>query len=298
MVFKSGLVALIGKPNVGKSTLVNALVGQRVSIVSDKPQTTRRRVIGFAQADNFQVGFVDTPGFHEPHTQLGKEMVAQARGALSDVDAVMVVVDASKNPDDADIALGSLVQTGLSSDAPILLCLNKMDLLRAEHVESRVVRYCELFRTDRYMLTTATKGHNVSKLMDLIVEVLPEESPHFPADSYTDQSSRFLAAELIREKVLVATRQEVPHATAVRIDSWDDSESGVLEIRATILVEKPTQRAILIGKQGRFIKQVGTSARADIEALLDRHVFLDLHVAVREDWRMNPRVLRELEYAD
>lgn len=295
MAHKSGLVSLVGKPNVGKSTLLNALVGQKVSIVSNKPQTTRRRVLGIAQTDDYQIAFIDTPGIHEPHTRLGRAMVEQARTALADIDLVLYVADVSKRPDDIDRQIAELVR---DAKAPVLLALNKMDLLKAEFVVEHVKAYQTLFGTENSMLTTATREQNLGKLREMILAALPEGEALYPDDEYTDQSTRFLVAELIREKVLIATRQEIPHATAVHVESWEEDEDGTLHIGAEVAVEKAGQRAILIGKGGQFIKDVGTKARAEIEALLDRHVFLELHVKVREGWRQNPRMLKDLELID
>lgn len=296
MAFRSGIVALIGKPNVGKSTLVNALVGQKVSIVSSKPQTTRRRVLGYLQGETFQLGLIDTPGIHEPHTRLGRAMVDAARSALFDVDLILVVVDGGKAPDEEDKQLAKVVREA-AGKTPVLLCVNKMDHLAAEHVVARTERFQELYGAKDFMLTVATKSTNLDKLLDLILENTPEGEPLFPADEFTDQSSRFLVAEIIREKVLDGTRQEVPFATAVRIDAWNDTE-GKTEISAVLMVEKQGQKAILIGDKGQMIKNLGTLARSEIESLLERSVHLDLHVIVRENWRGNLGLLRELEYSD
>jgi len=305
--FRFGYAALIGKPNVGKSTLLNRIVGQKVSIVSNKPQTTRRKVVGIATTDAYQIAFMDTPGIHEPHTKLGRTMVDQARKALHDVDVIVYVGDASHHPNDADKDIAKLLEGLETHDiedpsklvpVPVLLCLNKMDLLKADAVQRNVEAYEKIFKTDAYMLTTATRGLNVDKLVQLIVERLPYGEPQFDPDEYTDQSSRFIAAEFVREKILLATRQEVPHAVAVLVDDWEEEESGLIRIAASIYVEKTSQRAILIGKQGQFIKQVGTLARTEIEELLGAKVFLELNVKVREDWRMNPRMLQELEYSE
>ena len=288
---------MLGKPNVGKSTLLNALVGQKVSIVSNKPQTTRRRVMGVVQGEGYQVAFIDTPGIHEPHTTLGRAMVESARQALDSVDLILYIADASKKPDDIDRQAAKLISPEGKPLAPIILDLNKMDLLAPEMVTSTVEAYTKLFQPDEYMLTTATKGHNLDKLLNLIVERLPEGEPLFPEDEFTDQPLRFLAAEIIREKVLQHTKQEVPHATAVQVDDWTD-EDAMTRIHATIVVEKQGQKAILIGKHGQFIKQIGTAARLELQQLLERPVFLELYVKVREDWRMNPRMLQELEYTE
>jgi GTP-binding protein Era len=296
--YRAGYVALIGKPNVGKSTLLNAVVGQKVSIVSNKPQTTRRRVIGILNEPSFQIAFIDTPGIHEAHTQLGRSMIEQARMSLSDVDVVVYVADGSKHPGEDDKKIGSLIRAATLT-CPILLCMNKMDLLKAEDVERNVNAYVQLLGIgqDDFMLTTATKGHNLPKLVEMIVERLPEGEPMFPEDEFTDQSSRFMSAELVREKILIATRQEVPYAVAVMVDEWDES-GETLRIGASIFVEKASQRGILIGKQGQFLKNIGTQARLEIEELLGRKVHLELHVKVEADWRQNRRILHELEYAE
>lgn len=296
MATRSGNVALIGKPNVGKSTLLNALVGQKVSIVSNKPQTTRRRVVGIAHGPDWEVAFLDTPGIHDPHTRLGRAMVDQARGALGDVDLVVLVVEGNRHPGEKDEELAKVVRS-TAPEVPRIVVLNKMDLLKAEDVVRNVEAYTALFGTEQYMLTTATQERNLDKLMEMIVAHLPEGDFRFDPDEFTDQSSRFMVAELIRERILKKTRQEVPHSTAVRIDAWEE-EDDRLRISATILVEKTSQRAILIGKGGQFVKEVGSDARQEIEQLLGRHIFLELHVKVEEGWRMSPRVLEELEYAD
>lgn len=308
MAHRFGNVALIGKPNVGKSTLLNRIVGQKVSIVSNKPQTTRKRVVGITTGDDYQIAFIDTPGIHEPHTKLGRSMVEQARKSLHDVDVIVYVADSSHHTNDGDKEIAKLL-TGLEVHdlnnpesmvpIPVILCLNKMDLLKADSVQRNVEAYTSLFKTEDYMLTTALRGNNVDKLVEMIVAKLPEGEAQYDPDDYTDQSSRFIAAEFVREKILIATRQEVPHAVAVLVDSWEEEdEDGLVRISASIFVEKTSQRAILIGKQGQFLKKIGTEARQEIEELLGRKIFLELHVRVREDWRMNPRMLQELEYAE
>lgn len=304
--FKSGAVAMIGKPNVGKSTLLNHFVGQKVSIVSNKPQTTRRRVMGIASGKNYQIAFIDTPGIHEPHTRLGKSMVDQARSALGDVDLVLFVADISKMPNEEDKEIARMLRPKKSKKnedepildpMPILLAFNKMDLLRADQVSDHVAAYCKLLETEDYMMTAATKSQNVDKLLEMILDRLPEGEAKFDEDEFTDQTSRFMAGELVREKILLATRQEIPHATAVHVEEWEESDD-LVRIRATIYVEKTSQRAIIIGKQGEFLKRIGTQARGEIEALTGKRVYLELFVKVSEGWRMNPRILRELEYSE
>jgi GTP-binding protein Era len=289
MSHRFGYVALIGQPNVGKSTLLNAMVGQKVSIVSDKAQTTRRNVVGIMQGEGFQIAFIDTPGVHEPHTVLGKTMLEAARTGLSGVDLTVVVVDISRRPNEADKRIAKMV-----GDAPTILAMNKMDRLRAEMVVPHTEAYCQLFGTEDYMMTTATQGLNLDKLVEMIVERLEEGEPEFDSETYTDQTVRFMAAELIREKVLVATRQEVPHACAVHIREWEEEE-GRVTIYADILVEKDGQKAILIGNKGQFIKTIGTQARLEIAELIGKPVHLDLHIKVRPDWRQSPRTIRELQ---
>ncbi len=296
MAFRAGYVALVGRPNVGKSTLMNRIVGEKVSIVSNKPQTTRKRVVGITTTDDYQIAFMDTPGIHEPHTNLGKSMVDQAKGALTEVDVLVIVVDGAHHPGETDKTMGRFIKDEYSMSAlPKLLCLNKMDLLKAEHVQRNVEAYQKLFDTEEFMLTTAVRGTNVDRLVAMIVEKLPERAPMYDADEFTDQSQRFMAAEFVREKILIATREEVPHATAVVVDEWIEEEA-LTRIHATIHVEKASQRGILIGKQGQFLKKVGTEAREELEKLQGKKIFLELHVKVSEDWRMNPRMLREMDY--
>jgi GTP-binding protein Era len=296
--FHAGTVALVGKPNVGKSTLTNAIVGQKVSIVSDKPQTTRKKVLGIANGDHYQIAFLDTPGYHEPHSRLGRGMLEQARGSLEGSDLILVVGDSSHYPGEMDRQIAQWIRDHRQQfPTPLLLCLNKMDLLKAEDVQRNVEAFEELFASEDYMLTSATRGLNVEKLVAMIVERLPERAPEYGDDEFTDQSSRFLAAELVREKILQATRQEVPHSVAVMVDIWEELDD-LVRISATILVEKASQRGIIIGKQGQFLKKVGTKAREEIEAFLGKKVFLDLHVKVEEDWRMSPRLLHELQYSE
>ncbi|MBI1333953.1 MAG: GTPase Era [Armatimonadetes bacterium] len=294
MAHRFGHVAVVGQPNVGKSTLINFIVGHKVSIVSSKPQTTRKRVMGIVTRPEYQIAFIDTPGIHEPHNRLQRSMVEQARGSLDGIDVILVVVDGAKAPDEIDESIAKLVRTNKS--VPVVLCLNKMDHLKAEHVVRHVEAYGEMFGTDEYMLTTATKGQNVGKLLDIVLSHLPERAPFYPEDEFTDQTARFIAAEYVREKILLKTRQEVPHATAVVVESWDERADGIVHISASIIVDKDSQRAILLGKHGQFIKTVGTEARADLEEMLGHQVFLELHVRVQAGWRQNPRMLHELDY--
>lgn len=293
MAYKAGYVALVGKPNVGKSTLTNRIVGQKVSIVSNKPQTTRRRVLGIATTPEWQIAFIDTPGIHEPHTTLGKTMVDQARAAFTELDVLVYVADAAHYPGEGDKAIARMLED--VKGLPRIVCMNRMDQLKAEDVVRNVEAYTELLGTPDYMMTTATRGDNVDELVQMIVERLPERAPMYGEDEFTDQSTRFLTAELVREKILIATRQEVPHAVAVMVEGWEEEEN-VIHIDAVILVEKASQRGILIGKGGQFIKTVGQKAREEIEPLVGKKVYLTLQVKVAEGWRMNPRIVHELAY--
>ncbi|MBZ0213112.1 MAG: GTPase Era [Nitrospirae bacterium] len=302
MEHRYGMVALVGKPHVGKSTLLNHMVGQKVAITSNKKQTTRRRLLGIVTRPEFQVAFVDTPGIHEPHTRLGKAMVESARGSLADLDLVVYVVNASQKPDEDERRIARTIrESGYGgSSGKLILCMNKMDLLKAEFVVQHVEAYRDLLGVgdEDYMLTTATKGDNVEKLLSMLVARLPEGPPAWDEDALTDQSSRFMAAEFVREKVMQRTKQEVPYATGVLVDDWIEEPGGRVKINATIVVERVGQRAILIGKKGAMLKTIGTEARLDIERLLERPVYLELFVKVREDWRQNPTALREMEYME
>jgi len=301
MSYRAGYVALIGKPNVGKSTLLNSMVGQKLAIVSDKPQTTRRRLLGIATMPEGQIVFIDTPGLHEAHTRLGKLMNESVRESLSGIDLVLVVVDGSKRPDSKDEAVAQLLASGglLGGAMPVVLCMNKMDKLMPDDVIPNVETYCGLFQTESYMMTSLIKERNIDKLAEMIFAHLPEQEPLFDEDWITNEPMRNLAAEFIREEVLKRTRQELPHATATLIEEWDeDPEGDLVRISASIVVEKDSQKPIIIGHRGQMIKEIGTKAREEIEKLIGKRVFLDLFVKVRSEWRQNPRMLRDLEYIE
>lgn len=298
MAYRAGLVALIGKPNVGKSTLLNLAVGQKVSIVSDKAQTTRRRILGIVTREAWQIAFVDTPGVHEAHNRLGKLLNDASRAALGEVNSVLAVVDASKPPSDEDRAVADMVRAAgwQEPSTPPLLCMNKMDLLKAVDVQAHVEAYCTMFGTEKYMLTSLVKRQNVDLLLDMVAAELPECEALFPEDEVTDLPARVLAAEVVREKALRATRQEVPHALATVVDSYEQTPK-MIRITVSIVVEKDGQKAIMIGKGGSMLRRIGTEARQELEELLDSSVYLELFVKVRTDWRQNLRMLHDLEYA-
>jgi GTP-binding protein Era len=275
---------------------MNAIVGQKVAIVSNKPQTTRKNLLGVANLQNAQVVFIDTPGIHKPHSTLGKVMVDSAVQAIPDADAALFVVDVSKPPSDEDKRIARLLRDfGMDR---VVVALNKMDRLRPEFVESHYAEYTELTHPAKAMYTTALTGDNLDKIVAMLVEILPEGPPHYDdPDFYTDQTVRDIVGELIREQVLHNTREEVPHGVAVQIEAWEEpayGEGGITKISASIVVERESQKPILIGKGGAMLKKIGTTARAEIEKVLGAHIYLELFVKVREHWRDNPTSLREL----
>jgi GTP-binding protein Era len=292
---KSGFVAVVGRPNVGKSTLTNRMVGQKVAIVSPKPQTTRNRILGILTRPEAQVIFVDTPGLHRPRHKLGQAMVAAATAAIPDADVVLFVVDVSVPPTAEDSEIAALIEA--RTRAPVILVLNKMDLLRPERVKPHTEAYWRLvpYRRD-WMMTTATTGDNLGKLVDQILLQLPEGPRYYPGDQVTDQTERAIAAELIREQVLRRTRQEVPHSVAVVVEEFRERGGGITYVAAEVIVEKASQKGIVIGRKGEMLRQIGSTARAEIERMVSGRIYLDLHVRVRKGWRRSERELRRLGY--
>ena len=294
---KSGFVAVVGKPNVGKSTLVNAYVGAKIAIVSDKPQTTRRVIRGILTRPDAQVIFVDTPGIHHvgAHSRaplLNSVMVAAATHAVNEVDVVVFLVDGSRMPNEEDARIGRLLDERCR--VPVLLALNKMDLLKPQNVQAVTEAYWTLAKHADWMRLSATRGENLDKLLDQILARLPEGPELYPADQVTDQNLQAIAAELIREQVLARTRQEVPHAVAVAIEQWEDRRANLTHISATIYVERDSQKAILIGAGGAMLKEIGQHARAEIEPWVGHQVYLELWIKVWDKWRERENSLREL----
>jgi GTP-binding protein Era len=297
--YRSGFVAVVGRPNVGKSTMVNALVGEKISIVSDKVQTTRRRALGVLTTGEYQIAFIDTPGIHAPHHRLGRALNETAKTSLVDADVVLVVVNGGQDPTAEDRQIAELMrQSNLIGEKrahPVILCINKMDLLKPHCVEPRWAAFHELFEPDDAIMTCMTKEHNLKELVALLVSKLPEAAPMYDEDTYTDQSMRTLSAEIVREKAIRQLRQEVPHALATYVEEWEEEERRTV-ISCVLLCETEGQKAILIGKRGKMLRTIGTEARLEIEKLIERPVFLELFVKVRTDWRQSERHLRELDY--
>lgn len=290
---KSGFVALIGRPNAGKSTLLNRLVGEKLAIVSDKPQTTRNRIIGVRNYPDAQVVFVDTPGVHRPLHRLNVRMLDTALQTLKEVDVVTAVVDAGDPPGGGDRFLMDVLR---KVDSPRVLALNKVDLLPKEQVLPLIERYNREVGFADIVPISALTGDNVSRLEEVLRSHLPEGEPLYPEDFLTDQPERFFVAEIVREQVLQHTHAELPFASAVVIDRFEEPETpgGLLRLYCTILVERESQKPIVIGKGGSMIKAIGTAARKELERFFDAKVFLDLRVKVRAEWREDERILDTL----
>lgn len=292
---QSGFVAVIGRPNVGKSTLINQFVGEKVAIVSSKPQTTRSRILGILTQEEFQVIFVDTPGIHRPLHRLGQIMVDTATNVIPDADVVLFMADVSVPPQEEDQMIAKILEQ--RTDAPIILVLNKMDLLPPEKVTPHTEAYWDLapFHGD-WMMTVATEGVNLGELLEKILDLLPEGPRYYPGEYITDQTERQIVAELIREQILRHTYHEVPHSVAVVVEEFKEREQDVTYIAASVFVEKESQKGIIIGRRGRMIRQIGSEGRKAIERLIGGKVYLDLWVKVRKGWREDDRQLRRLGF--
>ncbi len=286
---RSGVVAVMGRPNVGKSTLVNRLVGEKVSIVSPVPQTTRNRIRGVCNVEGGQIILLDTPGIHRPHHGMNRRMVDSALASASDVDHIHLGVEAEGHgPGDRFV-----IRTLQPDAPPVILVLNKADAVHKPRILPILEEAAREFPFAEMIPLSAETGENVDRLVRETLRRLPQGPPLFPADILTDQHERFLVGELVREKICLATRQELPHETAVLVDRWDEVDERI-RIEASIIVEKESQKAIVIGREGSMLKQIGTEARLDIERLLGRHVVLKLWVSVRKGWRDSAEVLDQL----
>jgi len=292
---RSGFVAVVGRPNVGKSTLMNAILGQKVAIVSHRPQTTRNRIAGILTHEDCQIVFIDTPGIHKPEHRLGKYMVNEAYRALPDADAALWVTDVSKMPRKDDRRVAEAMR---NQHLPVVLAMNKIDITPPDKLLAHAEAYRALapgLAAD--IAVSALRGQGVAALVDVIRDLLPPGPRYYPPDQVSDIQERFLVAELIREKALLYLQEEVPHAVAVDLQDFQERENGVIYIFARVFVERESQKGILVGKRGSMIKKIGAEARKEIETALGGRVYLELHVKVRPKWRTNPAELRRLGYA-
>src|SRR5215212_10166791 len=302
--FRSGFISIIGRPNVGKSTLVNALLGQKIAAVSPKPQTTRKRQLGILTTENAQLVFVDTPGMHNPRHKLGTFLNQEAEEALEGVDVILWLVDGSVRPTEEDKQIAALLGR-LPRRTRLVLAANKMDLLSAEAMAPNLEAYekalkearVEPGRNDAQSLSiSATQNQNLDQLRELLISFAPLRAPEYDEEQVTDSYERDIAADLIREACLHKLREEVPHGVGVRVDEFAERENGMLYIAATIFVERESQKGIVIGEGGSMLKQIGSSARKEIEEMGGRPVFLELRVKVLKDWRNDENALRRLGY--
>jgi GTP-binding protein Era len=285
----------MGKPNVGKSTLINALMGQKITAVSPRPQTTRKRQLGILSLENAQIIFVDTPGMHKARHKLGEYMNQEAIDTLEECDLTLFVVDASQHPDEEDQILTNSINE-IKRPSPVIMVLNKIDKVDKGEVDEVQANFLSLIPKSQPILISATRGDNLDELLNKIIEKLPEGPSFFPPDQITDLYEREIAADLIREAALVILRDEVPHSIAIRIDQFTERGDHGAYIEATIFVERESQKGIVIGKGGKMLKRIGTAARLEIEAMSGRKVFLQLRVKVRKNWRNDKNVLRWFGY--
>ncbi|MBP5560809.1 MAG: GTPase Era [Muribaculaceae bacterium] len=291
---RAGFVNIVGNPNVGKSTLSNLLVGEKLSIITNKSQTTRHRIMGIVNGDDYQIVFSDTPGVLKPKFKLQESMLDYSTGALVDADVLLYVTDVIESPTKNQDFLDKVAREKI----PILLVINKIDLLAGQaELEALVERWKTLLPTAEIFPTSALHNFNVDNLMTRIKELLPESPPYFGKDALTDRNSRFFVTEIIREKILMLYDKEVPYATQVIVEKFDESDTAI-HIMAVIYVERETQKAIIIGHQGKKIKRVGIEARKDIEKFFEKRVFLEMFVKVERDWRNQEKQLRQFGYIE
>jgi GTP-binding protein Era len=293
--FRAGFVGVIGKPNVGKSTLMNAILGEKLAITSPKPQTTRDRQLGILTLPAAQAIFVDTPGIHKARNKLGEYMVGKAKAAIPDADLILFLVDVSEPPGRADEIIAQML--GSISETPIILVLNKIDLIGGDQLAEHAAAFQALAPDAQPAFVSAVHGDGVDELVDELVKALPEGPPFYPADQLTDTHLRDNAAEIIREKVLYLYEQEIPHSVAVLVDEFKERSEDMTYIRATVVVERDSQKGILIGQGGQSLKRLGQLARPDLEELVGTRVYLDLWVKVWKNWRKNESMLRRLGYS-
>jgi len=290
--FRSGYVAIIGRPNVGKSTLLNSILGEKVSIVTSRPQTTRRRITGIRTTGRSQIIFVDTPGFHKPQHKLGEFMVSEAKESLKDADIILFMVE-PKSPGYGDTFIMERLKE-LGRTCPVVLLINKIDIVKKAELLPVIDEYRRCYPFDTIFPLSALSDGDVKLLVKGIEEKLPFGPKYYPDDVVTDRYERFVVSEMIREKIMEATEEEVPHSVAVEITQWAEREDGMLFLSANIYIEREGQKGIIIGRSGERLKAIGSAARADIEKFLAKKVFMKLWVKVREGWRSDTRMLKEL----
>lgn len=294
-MFKSGVVAVVGRPNVGKSTLLNFLIGQKLNIISDKPQTTRNRITCILTTEEGQIIFLDTPGLHKPRNKLGEYMVKVAIDSLREVDVILFLVEACHRPGKGDEYVVDLLR---EAQTPVFLILNKIDMLSQGELESYEKLYRGLYDFAEVIPVSAVSGTNVPLILQKLLEYLPEGPQYYPEDMITEQPERFVVSELIREKILELTRDEVPHSVAVEVEEMKERKGkNMVYIRANIYVERESQKGIIVGKGGKMLREIGGKARQDIERLLGCKSFLELWVKVQKDWRNKDRTLKDLGYS-
>lgn len=293
--FKSGFVAIIGRPNVGKSTFMNKVLGQKVAIMSDKAQTTRNKVQGVLTTDESQIIFIDTPGIHKPKHVLGDYMMKIAKNTLREVDAILFMVNVEESLGRGDEFIIDLLK---SNKTPIFLVLNKIDKIHPDQLIKEIEKYKDLLPFAEVVPISALQGNNVDRLVEVIGNYMPEGPMYYPKDTISDHPEEFIVAELIREKALHLTSQEIPHAIGVQVENMTRVSEDQVDIEATIYIERDSQKGIIIGKKGSMLKQIGQNARKDIEMLLGSKVYLELWVKVQKDWRNKPNFIRQIGYRE
>lgn len=290
-MFKSGFIGIAGRPNVGKSTLFNAIIGEKISIVADKPQTTRNKITGIKNLPDAQLVFFDTPGMHKAKTSLNRAMVRTAQETFKDTDILLMLVEADSDVHSQDIFL---IENLTDVKIPVYLIINKIDLIEKKLLLPLIDKFRTLYDFREIFPISAVQGDGLDELLQTIKENLPEGPQYFPEDAFTDATERFIAAEFIREKILLLTSQEIPYVTAVEVESFkENEEKNLIRISATINVEKESQKAIMIGKKGLMLKNIGTQARLEMEKLFGSKVFLELFVRVKKDWTSSEKMLQE-----
>ncbi|HRS97642.1 MAG TPA: GTPase Era [Smithella sp.] len=290
-MFRSGFIGIVGRPNVGKSTLFNAILGDKISIITPKPQTTRNRITGIKNYPDAQLIFLDTPGIHQPKTPLNRAMVQTARETIGSVDVLLMLIEANAGAHPQDLFL---IESLGQIKVPVILAMNKIDVMEKKFLLPLMDQFRKLYEYQEIFPISALTGYDVDELLSAVKDMLPEGPKYYPDDIQTDATERFIAAEFIREKITLHTKQEIPYSTAVEIDSFTEDEAkNVIHIRATINVERDSQKAIVIGRKGAMLKTIGTEARKDMENLFGAKVFLELFVRVRKEWTTSDKMLRE-----